>query len=76
MTWLGSPEVTAGSDLVTMACCAGHENGPLVVEEYHLIDLPRSPWMSVCLVKAKKASCRVPGCECHDRVPRHNIARM
>jgi hypothetical protein len=35
--WSGLPDVTAGSDLVTVACRAGHENGLLVAEEYHLL---------------------------------------
>ena len=28
--------------------------------------------MSVYLVEASKASCRVPGCACHERVPRYH----
>jgi hypothetical protein len=42
MMLLGFAWVTAGSDLVTVACRAGYENGLLVAEECHLLDLPEA----------------------------------
>jgi hypothetical protein len=45
--WLGLPEVTLGSDVVTVVCRAGHRDGLLVVEEYHLLDYQKP--VDVCL---------------------------
>jgi hypothetical protein len=68
--WLGLPVVTVGSDLVTVACRAGHENGLLVAGEYHLLDLseargclstvsrPRRP-VAVCRDARVTSACRV-----------------
>ena len=42
MTLVSLPEVTVGSDLITVACRAGYEKGLLVAEEYHLLDRPEA----------------------------------
>lgn len=60
MTLVGLPEVTVGSDLVTMACRAGQENGLLVAEEFHLLDLPEARGCLSTVLRPRRpvAACR------------------
>jgi hypothetical protein len=52
--------VTMGSDLVTVACRAGYENGLLVAEEYHLPDRPEARGCLSTVLKLRRpvAACR------------------
>jgi hypothetical protein len=60
MMWLGLLVVTVGSDVVTVACRAGHEDGLLVVEEYHLPDRPEARGCLSTLLRPRRpvAVCR------------------
>jgi hypothetical protein len=60
MTLVSLPEVTAGSDLITVACRAGYEKGLLVAEEYHLLDRPeaRECLSTVSRPRRPVAACR------------------